>query len=167
MEKQYKFKRWEEDLIVLGVPSFGYAKIAKRLKRSSMSIRSKYHYLLDNSVEKFEVPKDFFRRIKKQAKNRNLQFDITYEYANNVFINQNRLCALSKMPIKFYVWNGDYCICYKKTNASLDRKDNFKGYVAGNIQWVDRTVNLMKRDMTDQKFIELCKKVAKANAKSS
>lgn len=34
----------------------------------------------------------------------------------------------------------------------------FLGYVAGNLQWVHKIVNLMKRTSSDKDFIEICKK---------
>lgn len=48
-------------------------------------------------------------------------------------------------------------------NASLDRIDNTKGYVAGNIQWVHKAINLMKLDLVQKDFINWCKKVAENN----
>jgi hypothetical protein len=40
-------------------------------------------------------------------------------------------------------------------SASVDRIDNNKGYVKGNIRWVSRAINFMKNAMTDDMVWEL------------
>jgi len=46
------------------------------------------------------------------------------------------------------------------TNASIDRVDPRKGYVQGNIHWTTKQVNLVRRDLTVEDFITLCRAVA-------
>jgi len=43
---------------------------------------------------------------------------------------------------------------------SIDRIDNSKGYIEGNVQWVHKLANLMKNKFTDEEYIEMCEKVA-------
>jgi hypothetical protein len=43
--------------------------------------------------------------------------------------------------------------------ASLDRIDNDKGYVKGNLHWVCKRVNYMKHIMTDDYFLEIVEKI--------
>ena len=45
-------------------------------------------------------------------------------------------------------------------DASLDRVDSKKGYIKGNIQWVHKTVNLMKSNIPQEIFLSFCKQVA-------
>ena len=45
-------------------------------------------------------------------------------------------------------------------NASIDRVDNTKGYVPGNIVWVDKDVNMMKGRLGVAWFIELSHRIA-------
>jgi hypothetical protein len=45
--------------------------------------------------------------------------------------------------------------------ASLDRIDSKKGYVEGNVHWVHKDVNMMKRNFTEEYFINLCETVYK------
>jgi hypothetical protein len=88
------------------------------------------------------------------AEARNIQFDISIEYAWNVFLAQNRKCALSGIDIGFGgKWNST------DTTASLDRIDSSKPYIEGNIQWVHKKLNIMKSDMSDEQFTEWCGKV--------
>lgn len=40
---------------------------------------------------------------------------------------------------------------------TIDRIDSAKGYVKGNIQWIDKDINRIKLNLTDTEFIEWCK----------
>lgn len=100
----------------------------------------------------------YFCNLKKNAEVRNLEFLISLKDMWNLFIKQNRKCAISNIDIKFYENFKD-----KSGTASLDRIDSSKGYVKGNIQWVHKIVNLMKQDMTDKEFINWCKIIAQNN----
>ncbi len=95
----------------------------------------------------------FWCLIKASAKKRNLTFDITKEYIYHIFISQQEKCILSGVDISLI----------KPRTASLDRIDSRLGYIKGNIQWVHKDVNVMKQDMSDEEFIEWCRKIAKNN----
>jgi hypothetical protein len=45
----------------------------------------------------------------------------------------------------------------------LDRVDSSKGYIEGNVQWVHKTINLMKQSFNQKEFIHFCKLVANNN----
>lgn len=107
-----------------------------------------------------EISLNFFNRIKDGAKLRQLDFDITIEYIWNLFLQQNRKCALSKLSLKFDTTSRHHNIRKKNTTASLDRIDSSKGYIEGNIQWVHKTVNRMKMDLNEIDFFELCNAIA-------
>ena len=48
-----------------------------------------------------DIPKDFFSNIKRGAESRNIIFDITIEYLWDLFINQEKKCALSGIELFF------------------------------------------------------------------
>lgn len=81
---------------------------------------------------------------------------ITKEYAWDLFISQDKKCSLSGVDI---VIAGES----KYNTASIDRIDSSKGYEEGNIQWVHKHVNFMKRTYSQEYFIEMCKKIAQHN----
>jgi hypothetical protein len=99
-----------------------------------------------------EISGTFYGAIRDGAKHRNLQFEISIEYIWNLYLKQNRKCALTGIEISL----PQKC---KDTNqtASLDRIDSSKGYVAGNVQWVHKDINQMKMDLTQDQFINYCK----------
>jgi cytidyltransferase-like protein len=106
-----------------------------------------------------DIPLDFFNNIFRGAKQRNLEFNITIEYIWDLLEKQNRKCALSGLDLKFSRTRKDKSL----QTCSLDRKDNKKGYIEGNVQWVHKRVNLMKNVMSDKDFIYFCHVVAEKN----
>lgn len=80
---------------------------------------------------------------------------ITKEFAWNLFLKQERKCALSGLSLTI---SNDH----KINTASIDRIDSAKGYVEDNIQWVHKHVNIMKNRFEQEYFIEMCKLVSSA-----
>lgn len=101
--------------------------------------------------------KSYWNRLIKGAKERNIEFSISMEYAWNLFIKQNQKCALTNDDICMYR------LFSSKQTASLDRIDNSKGYIEGNVQWIHKWINFMKSDFSQEEFIEICKKVVAHN----
>lgn len=92
---------------------------------------------------------------------RKLEFSITIEEAWEIYIRQDRKCALSGLPIWFPHTTTQ--ILQSKT-ASLDRIDSSKGYISGNIQWVHKDINKMKNSFDQNYFLDLCTKISEFNS---
>lgn len=95
--------------------------------------------------------------ICRGASGRGLELSIDRDWAYNLFLRQNRTCALSGAEIKFAS-----CAAEHKaggTTASLDRIDSAKGYARDNVQWVHKTINLMKLRHSNDEFFDWCRKV--------
>ena len=104
-----------------------------------------------------EISEKYWYGIIKNTKRKtkNLECTITKEFAWNLYLNQNRKCALMGIDIIF--GKG------KEATASLDRIDSNIGYIPTNIQWVHKTVNLMKMALDQTEFIKFCKLIANNN----
>lgn len=103
-----------------------------------------------------EISHDLYTTIKHSASAKNLEFNVSIEYLWKLFLKQERKCTFTGEEIKFNkTFKGK-----KEKTASLDRVDSSIGYVEGNLQWVHRDVNKLKKNFTDERFIEICKKVA-------
>lgn len=85
-----------------------------------------------------------------------LPFEITIEYAWEIFLKQNRKCALTGIEIYFALGGSEN---KKDGTASLDRIDSSKGYIPGNVQWVHKTINTIKWQLPEEDFIQWCKLV--------
>lgn len=99
-----------------------------------------------------------FSEIKRQARGRKKEFDISIEYLWDLFLEQDRQCALTNLPLDFGR-NGHR----NETSASLDRIDNDKGYLEGNVRWVLKDINMIRGSYDTDYFIKLCHAVANAN----
>ena len=109
-----------------------------------------------------EISGGEFGRILKNAYSRQLQFTISIEYIWDLFLKQDRKCALSGLPIHFPSRFSDT----RNKTASLDRIDSSKGYIEGNVQWVHKNINVMKLDFKEDVFIDYCERIMKnANVK--
>lgn len=102
-----------------------------------------------------ELHGSHWSKIKAGAKSRNLEFLISLEEAWNLFLKQNRKCALSGIELKF-----SRTAIKKLSTASLDRIDSNKGYTLSNVQWIHKDINQMKMDLDENYFIEMCRKIA-------
>ena len=101
-----------------------------------------------------EIPGSWFSRYSKTKKR---EFTITIEEVYNLWIKQNKKCALSGLDINFKNLNQNTydLIC----TASLDRINSKKGYTLDNVQLVHKDINMMKKEYNQEYFIEMCKLV--------
>lgn len=98
----------------------------------------------------------FFGSIKTssshRSKGRVIPFSITIEEAWDLYLGQNKKCAISGVDILL-------CPERRKRTASLDRIDSSKGYELGNVQWVHWMVNIMKSDFAQTDFLDMVRKI--------
>lgn len=101
----------------------------------------------------------YYHQLKVKAEERDIVFGVSIEYLWGLFIKQDGKCALTGVNLRF-------TSSKERRNgllqtASLDRRDSNVGYLEGNVQWVHRDINLMKRDFPESRFVKLCKLVSK------
>ena len=85
---------------------------------------------------------NMLRQAKKRAREKNIEFDLTSEDIQIPF-----LCPVLNIPL-FHGPN----IKQHKGSPSLDRIDNNKGYIKGNIQIISWRANDLKRNGTIEEF---------------
>lgn len=111
-----------------------------------------------------EITGQQFGSYRSGAKDRNIEFNVTIEYIWDLFISQNRKCALTDLFLEMR--NRDYhnkegCGVHMFGTASLDRINSKIGYIVGNVQWVHKQINRMKFDIPQNQFINFCKQITK------
>lgn len=99
-----------------------------------------------------EISGTIFKHIRKDAVRRGHEFSLTKEIMWQIFLDQNGKCKYTGLQLSF----GANTRGHEKT-ASLDRIDSSKGYIEGNIQWVHKDINFMKRALEERKFLEYIK----------
>jgi hypothetical protein len=95
----------------------------------------------------------YWGRACRGAVERGLPVEITIEQAWQIFVRQDRRCALTGLPLTMLGGNS----AEAEATASLDRIDSSRGYVAGNVQWVHKHINRMKNDFDEAHFKGLCR----------
>ena len=106
-----------------------------------------------------DISGHYYSCLQQGAKARKLEFSISLKYLWELYIKQDKRCSISGRYISFirnYSMGGR-----GGQTASLDRIDSTKGYIEGNVQWVDKIVNAMKWNIPEKYFIEICKTIAK------
>jgi hypothetical protein len=103
-----------------------------------------------------EIPGRVFAEIKCGADKRNIKYDLSKEYLWELFLQQDKKCALSGMILSFGTMPNRRETKELKT-ASVDRINSKLGYIEGNVQWVHAHINIMKNAYDNDYFINLCK----------
>lgn len=107
-----------------------------------------------------EISADFWQSIQRGAsgakgRRTKIEFNITIEYIWNLFLEQERRCALSGIGLVMLGTRRR-----RLRTASLDRIDNSVGYIVGNVQWVHKDINRMKGTLDQEYFMDLIRKIA-------
>jgi len=101
-----------------------------------------------------EIPFSWFSKyFLRQGKSKKRTGTITIKDVWNLYVKQNKHCALTGLPISFAKTETGI-------SASIDRIDSSKEYDIENIQLVHKDVNLMKNKFSQDYFINICKLVA-------
>lgn len=108
-----------------------------------------------------EIPNSWFLRFQRYSK---IEFQLQIEDVWELFLQQDKQCALSGLPISFTnelvrgkKYGGVRC------TASIDRIDSNKGYTKDNIQLVHKDINIMKNAFNQDYFVQMCKLIANNN----
>jgi hypothetical protein len=99
--------------------------------------------------DEYSVFRDTMRRIKRRFHD----YDIDLPYLKELWENQEGKCP-------FTGW--DLELKYDELNlksASLDRIDNSKGYIKGNVRFVSVMYNYCRNNFSDDQVIEFCEAV--------
>lgn len=101
------------------------------------------------------VPGYFIAKVqtKLSRRSRLLDYSLTLGYLDALWKKQDGRCSYTKLELSFGN-NVDEC------TASLDRIDSSGDYIEGNVQFVHKTINKMKWDLTDMEFKNFCVLVA-------
>ena len=91
----------------------------------------------------------------KRKKVGQLEFNITPEYLEELYNENHHSCALSGLDLTL-----DVTKTLQQQNLSIDRINSNLGYIKGNIQLVDKRINMMKGSLSNEEFVDLCCKVA-------
>lgn len=90
---------------------------------------------------------NMFHGSKLRAKKKGIEFSISKEYLESIWPKDN-LCPALKIPLTSEGEKGRRT----RFSPSLDRIDNSKGYIEGNIQIISWQANTMKSNATEDQL---------------
>ncbi len=102
-----------------------------------------------------EISSNYWCRVIRSAKSRNIELNITIEDAWKQWLKQNGKCALTG-------WILQFALTAKKSSnatASLDRIDSSKPYTKDNIQWVHKDINRLKVNFSEEYLLKICRDI--------
>lgn len=100
-----------------------------------------------------DITGTYWSNITRNARTRNIQVKITIKDIWKLFLKQKGVCALTGLDIELGKIGTQ--------TASLDRIDSSKPYTLDNVQWVHKEVNTMKSQLSEPRFLELCKLISR------
>jgi hypothetical protein len=119
---------------ILGISKRHSSYLREKLKLPAQQIKRVYNSDADR------IKGYIIRHIKNSARRRNLEFNLDY-----TDIDLPDVCPLLGIPLVYKQLNG--INLYQKANyATLDRIDNSKGYIKGNVIILSRMANAMKNE---------------------
>ena len=95
---------------------------------------------------KHDLIVNMYRRARNRAKAKNITFEIEL---SDIFLP--KYCPILKKEL----------ISNTRYSCSLDRKDNTKGYIKGNVAVISRLANNIKGDCTNEELILFSKHIEK------
>jgi len=97
----------------------------------------------------------WLRKFETSAKLRGIDWEIDADVVADLYEAQDAKCALTGWDISFPETGHP-----QMASASIDRIDSAFGYLPENIQLVDKRVNMMKQQYSQDEFISVCLAVA-------
>lgn len=123
---------------------------------SAKGIKNKNSVLLENKETGFRLIHTKWNALKKGAKERNLEFQITPEDLARIWEQQGGRCYLTGIKLSM----GENANDTENITWSVDRIDNDRGYTPDNIIIIHKAVNMSRGTLSIAGFITMCHKVA-------
>lgn len=92
--------------------------------------------------------KQILLRTKKRAESKNIDFNLD---ESDIIIP--KICPILEVPLIIGT-KGNY-----EYSPSIDRIDNTKGYIKGNVQIISKKANSMKNSASQEELIKFCKNI--------
>lgn len=103
----------------------------------------------------------YIKQIIKNSKKRNQDYDIDIPFLSQLWEQQGGICPFTKQ--KLILRTHAYQTKISPFQASLDRLDNSKGYIKGNVRFVSLMFNYARNIFSDSDVIDFCNRVANNN----
>jgi len=130
--------------------------------KNIVSNRSGYPVWELNNPKKHDEYSKFrpiLKMLRDRVKRKPRDFNLTLEYLKEIWDKQNGKCPFTNFDLELRTYKNDSRLNIK--SASLDRIDNSKGYVQGNVRFVSVMFNFARNKFSDEEVIEFAQAVIK------
>ena len=103
-----------------------------------------------------DITGTYFSNLRATANRRQIQFALTPKELYNIFIQQDKKCALSGIPITISKTSQNIS---RNQTASVDRIDSNGIYICSNVWFVHKTINLIKGQLKLEDLLYFCNAV--------
>lgn len=119
------------------------------------------HFKENKYIRQPDKYSNFRWYIKNIRSRKNQQSNIDCQYLKELWEQQNGICPITKKKLELRTHS--YKNKSQPYSASLDRIDNTKGYIKGNIRFVALIFNYARNTFSDNEVIDFCKAVIEYN----
>lgn len=118
-------------------------------------------FIQKTRCDEFTPFKEFYCKIKRRSKLKQLQEVVTLQDIKNQWDEQNGICAYTKVKLELAPRFNRFKPFSRNPiyTASLDRIDSKKGYIKGNIQFISIMANYAKNRFSHDMMLEFCKAI--------
>lgn len=116
-----------------------------------------HNLVADNALDEYSDFRWYIKRAKQRTKKAN---NLTCEYLKHLWEKQKGICPITGKHLRLRTHSNKADGPY---DASLDRIDNTKGYVRGNVRFVALIFNYARNTFSDNEVIDFCKAVIEHN----
>ena len=120
--------------------------------------------LVVKTVDQYSDFRWFISRIKTRNKNNEVGYicNLSLDFLKKLWESQNGKCPFTNNQLLL----PNMSLGFKTRdpfNASLDRINNSKGYIEGNVRFISVMANYARNNFSDEQLIDFCKKVTSNN----
>jgi hypothetical protein len=111
----------------------------------------------NNRSDQYTEFRWYIKNIIKNSKKKNRSYDIDLKYLKGLWEQQEGICPFTKQKLELRTHS--YKSQAHPYSASLDRIDNTKGYIKGNVRFVSLIFNYARNTFTDEQVLQFCKEI--------
>ena len=130
-------------------------KIKHLIQYQDNFIKTKY----TRQPDKFSNFRWYIKVIRKHNKERNIGYNVDIQYLQELWESQKGICPFTKQQLELKTHSKTKNIISRPYQASIDRIDNDKGYIKGNIRFVALIFNYARNVFSDEEVLDFCFKV--------
>jgi hypothetical protein len=114
--------------------------------------------------DEYSMFRPTLKSIKSRVKEKQKEFNLTLKHLKDVWDSQKGKCPFTGFDLELRTYASRCNFRDKELSiksASLDRIDNSKGYVIGNVRWVSVMFNFARNKLSDEDVIEFAQAVTR------